>query len=66
MASQLRRITASDYVCLLEVVGGFISVDREVERLRTMRVFAYMERLALPLSDTRDVLESVIRELTGT
>ena len=56
---------AQDYVCFLEATIGAVWAEREAERLRILRIFTYMERLALPPPDTRHVLESVIRELTG-
>lgn len=54
-----------DYICCLESAIGFLWAEREAERLRLARVFGYMEQIALTPSQTRDVLESTIRELTG-
>jgi len=54
-----------DSVCCLEGITGFIWAEREAERLRIVRVFEYMERIALSPPDTRAFLESVIRGLTG-
>jgi hypothetical protein len=55
-----------DYVCCLEGVIGVVWAEREADRVRISRVFQYIERLALTPAETRDVLESTIRELTGS
>lgn len=55
-----------DYVCCLEGIIGAVWAEREAERVRVSRVFQYVEQLALTPSETRDVLESIIRELTGS
>jgi transcriptional regulator with XRE-family HTH domain len=54
-----------DYACFLEGNLGAVWADREAERLRITRVFEYIEGLALNPSETRNVIESVIDELTG-
>lgn len=53
-----------DYVCCLEGVIGSVWAEREAERRRVTRVFEYVQRLALTPSETRDVLESAVQELT--
>lgn len=54
-----------DHVCCFEGITGFIWAEREAERLRITRVFEYMEGFALSPPDSRDLLDSVIRELMG-
>lgn len=53
-----------NHVCFLETTIGAVWAEREAERLRISRIFDYIESLALSASDTRDVLESAIGELT--
>jgi len=52
-----------EYVCFLEGIVGVVWAEREAERLRIVRVFKYMERLALPEAESRELLESVLQEL---
>ncbi len=56
-------VHAQDYVCFLEGILGAVWAERESERLRLVRVFEYMEGVALSPSDTRDLLDSVERAL---
>ncbi len=58
-------VHTQDHVCFLESTIGAVWADREAERLRIVRVFDYMEQIALTPSQTRDLLVTAIRELTG-
>jgi transcriptional regulator with XRE-family HTH domain len=56
-------VHAQDYVCFLEGIVGAVWAEREPERQRIIRVFEYMERLALPPAASRELLDSVLQEL---
>lgn len=55
-----------DYACFIEGIIGAVWAEREAERMRVTRVFEYIGGLALTPAETRDVLECVIQELTGS
>lgn len=54
-----------DFVCFLEGIVGAVWAERETERVRIVRVFEYMQRLALSTSPSRELIESIARELEG-
>ena len=56
-------VHSQDYVCFLEGIVGVVWAEREAERLRVVRVFQYMEQLALSPKESRELLDTVISEL---
>ncbi len=56
-------VHTQDYVCFLEGIVGAVWAEREPERLRIVRVFEYMAGLALAPQQSREMIESVVREL---
>jgi transcriptional regulator with XRE-family HTH domain len=56
-------VHTQDYVCFLEGILGAVWAEREAERLRIVRVFQYVQQLALSPAQSRELLDSVVREL---
>jgi transcriptional regulator with XRE-family HTH domain len=52
-----------DYVCFLEGIVGAVWAERETERQRIVRVFEYMERLALTSAESLELLDEIAQEL---
>ncbi len=60
-----KGVHTQDYVCFLEGIIGVVWAEREAERARIVRVFEYLERLALAPPQSRDLLTSIVQELEG-